>query len=271
MTTGPEQKAAIRDTFNIVAEGYDNPSFRFFSISAEQMVACLELRGDEHVLDVATGTGHVAFQLAHRLSWGRVTAIDFSERMLAQARMKTEDWELRNIGFQEMDMRRLLFPDRHFDAATCAFAIFFVKDMEGQIRHISEKVKTGGKIILSFFNRGSFMPSMKLFHDRLERYGFERSVPPWESIGTEDKCLSLLRKAGLSDAKIVKKEIGYFLGNPDEWWDVLWNGGARRYIDGISPRDIEDFREEHLAEVWQHATDDGLWLDVKVLYAMGTK
>jgi len=64
MATEEERKAAIRSTFDSVAKGYDNPSFRFFSISAEQMAACLALKGDEHVLDVATGTGNVALQLA---------------------------------------------------------------------------------------------------------------------------------------------------------------------------------------------------------------
>jgi len=163
MADEQEQKTAIRNTFNIVAGGYDNPSFRFFTISAEHMIACLELKGDEHLLDVATGTGIVALRLAPLLPGGRVSAIDFSEGMLAQARTKAAARAVGNVDFLEMDMQVLRFPDGHFDAVTCAFGIFFVEDMESQLRHISDKVKAGGKIILSTFYDDSFVPLIELF------------------------------------------------------------------------------------------------------------
>jgi ubiquinone/menaquinone biosynthesis C-methylase UbiE len=266
-----EQKTAIRNTFNIVAGGYDNPSFRFFTISAEHMIACLELKGDEHLLDVATGTGIVALRLAPLLPRGRVIAIDFSEGMLAQARMKAAARAVGNVDFLEMDMQALRFPDCHFDAVTCAFGIFFVEDMESQMRHISDKVKAGGKIILSTFYDGSFVPLIELFYNCIRRYGVEIPVPTWKRISTADKCASLLGSAGLTEIQVETKEIGYYLSNPDEWWDVIWNGGFRRYLNGLSTRDLAEFRKEHLAEVGKAATENGIWLDVKVLYAVGTK
>jgi ubiquinone/menaquinone biosynthesis C-methylase UbiE len=271
MTNEQERKTAIRDTFNIVAGGYDNPSFRFFTISAEHMVACMALKGNEHVLDVATGTGIVALQLAPLLPRGRVTAIDFSEGMLAQARMKAAARALSNVDFLQMDMQALGFPDCHFDAVTCAFGIFFVEDMESELVHISDKVKAGGKIILSTFYDDSFMPLAELFYNCIQRYGIEKPVLPWKRISTEDKCAYLLGSAGLTEIQVVKKEIGYYLGNPDEWWDVIWNGGFRRYLNRLSPRDLAEFRKEHLAEVGKAATESGIWLDVKVLYVVGTK
>jgi len=271
MTDDQERKTAIRNTFNTVAEGYDNPSFRFFTISAGHMIACLEPKGNEHVLDVATGTGIVALQLAPLLPRGRITAIDFSEGMLAQARMKAAARAVGNVDFLEMDMQALTFPDGHFDAATCAFGIFFVEDMESQLRHISDKVKAGGKIILSTFNDGSFVPLIELFYNCIQRYGVEIPVPTWKRISTIDKCASLLGSAGLSGIRVETREIGYFLGNPDEWWDVIWNGGFRRYLNVLSSRDLAEFRKEHLAEVGETATENGIWLDVKVMYAIGTR
>ncbi len=271
MTNEQERKTAIRNTFNIVAGGYDNPSFRFFTISAAHMIACLELKGNEHVLDVATGTGIAALQLAPLLPRGRVTAIDFSEGMLAQARTKAAARAVGNVDFLEMDMQSLRFPDGHFDAVTCAFGIFFVEDMESQLGHISDKVKAGGKVILSTFYDGSFMPLIELFYNCIQRYGVEIPVPSWKRISTEDKCASLLGSAGLSEIQVVKKDIGYYLGNPDEWWDVIWNGGFRTYLDRLSSGDLAKFRKEHLTEVGKAATENGIWLDVKVLYAVGTK
>lgn len=271
MTNEQERKTAIRNTFNTVAEGYDNPSFRFFTISAGDMIACLELKGNEHVLDVATGTGIVALKLAPLLPRGRVTAIDFSEGMLAQARMKAAARTVGNVDFLEMDMQALRFPDRHFDVVTCAFGIFFVEDMESQLIHISDKVKAGGKIILSTFYDGSFMPLIELFYNCIKKYGVEIPVPAWKRISTEDKCAALLGSAGLTGIQVGTKQIGYYLGNPDEWWDVIWNGGFRTYLDRLSTGDLADFRKEHLAEVGKAATENGIWLNVKVLFAIGTK
>jgi ubiquinone/menaquinone biosynthesis C-methylase UbiE len=271
MTDEQERKTAIRNTFNIVAGGYDNPSFRFFTISGEHMTDCLDLKGNEHVLDVATGTGIVALQLAPLVPRGRVTAIDFSEGMLAQARMKAAARAVGNVDFLEMDMQALSFPDGHFDAVTCAFGIFFVENMESQLRHMSDKVKAGGKVILSTFYDGSFTPLAEVFYDCLQRYGIERPVPTWKRISTEDKCASLLGSAGLSEIQVETRDIGYYLGNTEEWWNVIWNGGFRRYLSGLSTDDLAEFRKEHLAEVGKTATENGIWLDVKVLNAVGTR
>lgn len=63
---GINRKALIRDTFDAVSSGYDNTALRFFSESAEHLASCLCLRGDEAVLDVATGTGNAAIALERR-------------------------------------------------------------------------------------------------------------------------------------------------------------------------------------------------------------
>jgi len=47
--------------------------------------------------------------------------------------------------------------------------------------------------------------------------------------------------------------------------------GFRRYLDGLSTVDLAEFRKEHLAEVGETATENGIWLDMKVMYAVGTK
>ena len=136
-----ERKAMIKETFNTVAAGYDHPALRFFSESAERLAACLALRGDEQVLDVATGTGNAALALAPRLPRGRVTAIDFSPGMLTRAAARAEAAGIGNIEFIEMDMQSLAFPPAHFDAAVCAFGIFFVDDMTAQLRHMADTLR----------------------------------------------------------------------------------------------------------------------------------
>jgi ubiquinone/menaquinone biosynthesis C-methylase UbiE len=266
-----DRSAIIKQTFNTVAEGYDKPALRFFSNSADHLAVLLGLQGNEQLLDVATGTGANALVLARRLPSGHVTGIDFSEGMLKQARAKAERTTLRNVDFVEMDMQRLNFPDNGFDVATCAFGIFFVEDMEGQLRHIASKVKAGGKVAATGFYDNAFQPLAELLLARLESYGIERPALSWKRIATEEQFTALFEKAALRDIMVQRKSAGYYLRDADEWWDLVWHAGFRGLVNQIPSQHLEKFQQEHLAEVQQMATSEGIWLNVEVLYATGTK
>lgn len=267
-----EQKPApsIRETFDTVAAGYDNQSLRFFQDSARKMATYFSPQESIHLLDVATGTGNAAITLARHLPRARITGVDFSPAMLAQARAKAEGESAGNVEFLEMDMQALEFPNDHFDAAVCAFGIFFVDDMERQLRHVADKVKPGGRILISCFYEGTFSPCVDLFLDRIEQYGIERPPLRWKRIATEAACISLFRDAGLRDIRADRKELGYYLENADRWWDVIRNGGFRGLIEQLGS-DVERFRHEHMQEIEKLLTEDGIWLNVEVLHTVGAK
>ncbi|MEQ6341392.1 MAG: class I SAM-dependent methyltransferase [Gammaproteobacteria bacterium] len=266
-----ERKKMIKETFNTVAAGYDNHALRYFSESAKIMAACLNLKGDEHVLDVATGTGYVALAVCQEVPRGRVTGVDFSTGMLVQARAKAAANNISNVHFLECDMQVLEFPDNHFDTAVCGFGIFFVENMGQQLKHISDKVKPGGKVAICGFCDSAFLPVIEIFFDRIQQYGIERPPLSWKRIGTEEKVTSLYQSAGLQDICVDRKNIGYYLKNADEWWDVIWFAGFRGLVNLLSPSDMERFKKEHLTEVQELASGEGIWLNVDVLYTVGVK
>jgi len=70
-----QRKAMLKQTFDTVADGYDGGALRFFPQSAQYMTPLLELRGDEHALDVACGTGHASLAVARALPRGRMTGV----------------------------------------------------------------------------------------------------------------------------------------------------------------------------------------------------
>ncbi len=266
-----QMKTILKETFDTVSGGYDGRALRFFPRSAEHMASFLDLRGDEHVLDVACGTGHAAFVVARMLPKGRVTAVDFSAGMLDQARKKAAGLAVRNIEFLERDMQDLGFPAGLFDAAICAFGIFFVEDMDGQLSHIAGAVKPGGRIMISNFQENYFHPLKDLMVKRLEAYGVQMPPQTWKRIAHEAGCRELFEKAGFRNVRIEKKNVGYYLESASEWWDIIWNAGFRRMVGRLSPVDQERFKQEHLDEVKALGTDKGIWLDVGVLYTVGTK
>jgi len=264
-------KDYFKTTFNAVADGYDGLPTRFFPQSAEQTVSFLNLNGDEQILDVATGTGWVALAAAKLVSDGHVNAIDLSDGMLAQAQQKQHQAKLSNITFTEMDMQKLDFPDNHFDTAISAFSLFFVEDMTAQLQHIASKVKNKGQIITSTFYDDAFSPLATLFLDRLATYGIEIPSLAWKRIATKEHCTTIFDEAELTDISCHQVDSGYYFRDADDWWYMIWNAGFRGLVAQLSDEDLIKFKHEHLAEVNQLATDDGIWLQLDILYTIGTK
>ena len=265
-----QHKAMLRETFDTVSGGYDGKALRFFPESARNMAALLELRGNEHVLDVACGTGHASLAIAPLLPRGRITAVDFSPGMLEQARKKAASLNRTNVEFIERDMQALGF-EESFDAAVCAFGIFFVENMDAQLAHIASTVKTGGTVMISNFQENYFHPLRDLMVKRAEAYGVKMPPQTWKRIAHEAGCRELFEKAGLTEIRVEKRNAGYCLADAGEWWDVIWNAGFRRMVGQLSPADQLRFKEEHLKEVAALGSEKGIWLDVGVLYTWGKK
>ena len=263
------QPNPIRDTFDAVAGGYDAPALRFFVAAAGHMADRLGLRGNEHVLDVACGTGHVTLALGRQLSRGRVTALDFSPAMLAQARRKAAAAKLANVDFVESDMQALAGPGR-FDAAVCGFGLFFVEDMAAQLARVAATVKPGGRVMISNFAEGYMDPLRSLMMARLQRFGVRPPPQNWLCIARPQACQQLFASAGLREIAVEQRELGYFLASAGEWWDVVWNAGFRRMLGRLAPAEQAAFRQQHLAEIEAVRAPGGIRMDVPVLFTSGT-
>jgi ubiquinone/menaquinone biosynthesis C-methylase UbiE len=94
----------LKNTFDALSPKYDIQALRFFRNSAEYFASILHLRGDERVLDVAAGTGHLTLAVSKYIPAGGVTGIDFSAGMLKQAKRKADSMAMTNVRFVEMDM-----------------------------------------------------------------------------------------------------------------------------------------------------------------------
>jgi demethylmenaquinone methyltransferase / 2-methoxy-6-polyprenyl-1,4-benzoquinol methylase len=93
------------------------------------------------VLDACCGTGDLAIA-AHR-EGGRVTGLDFSERMLERARRKSSE-----IDWVRGDLLALPFRDASFDAATVAFGVRNVEDLGQALRELRRVLRRGGRLAI---------------------------------------------------------------------------------------------------------------------------
>ncbi len=259
----------IQATFNTVAPGYDNPGLAFFARSAAVLPELFRFRGDEHVLDVATGTGQAARAIASHLPRGHVTGIDFSEGMLARAREHAAAQKLSNITWAAMDMQAMTFAPRTFDAANCSFGVFFVEDMIGLVKGIATQVKPGGTVTACSFYDTSFLPLSDLFFERLETFGIERPPVGWKRVATEQKGIELFQQAGLTDVRAERRDLSYSLRDADQWWDIIWYAGFRGLVNQLAPDALTRFKQEHLEDIASRAHAGGIPLSVEIVFMQG--
>ncbi len=264
-----QRKTQIKQTFNTVAEGYGTTGMEFFHNAAAHLPNIFKLQGDEHLLDVATGTGIAVAALAPSLPRGKITGIDLSEGMLAQARDRSQSLGLDNIELHCMDMQHIEFANAHFDGANCSFGLFFLPDMLSLLQHIASKVKTGGQVVACSFYQGAFEPNIDLFLERIQRYGVAPPPFTWKNISTEEQFHDLFSSAGLVDIQVQRHDIGYPLSDAEAWWRVIWYAGFRGLVAQLDDTQLVQFKQEHLTEIAQLRNAHGIPLNVTALFASG--
>ena len=168
------------------------------------------------VLDVATGTGDLAIELARRVApGGAVVGSDFSEEMLARARRKPQPAgaELR---FEWGDALELPFADGSFDAATVGFGARNFSDLSRGLQEMVRVVRPGGRVVVLEFTSPT-RPPLSIFYS----LWFDRVVPLLGRLAGDPDAYSYLPDsvkrfpvpAGLA-AELERaglREIGYLL------------------------------------------------------------
>jgi ubiquinone/menaquinone biosynthesis C-methylase UbiE len=269
-----EHKRRVRSVYNLAAPGYDKPAVRFFPIVAERLVEHTRLTPGEKVLDVATGTGAAAIPAARAVGpTGLVVGIDIATDMLERARAKVEEAGLTNVTLQEADAENLPYEAGSYDAVISASSIFFFPDMTSALREWGRVTKEYGRVVVSGYGEQAFQPISDHFEARIRNYGVAFPSPrrpfSWQRMDGPEAYEQLLHNAGLRDIEVHTEQLGYYLKGTDEWWDIVWNSGFRGPVAQLSPGDLERFKSEHLAEVEQLQDDQGIWLDIEAIFAIG--
>jgi demethylmenaquinone methyltransferase/2-methoxy-6-polyprenyl-1,4-benzoquinol methylase len=157
---------AVRTMFDRIAPVYDlmnrlmtaGLDRRWRRLTAEAVV-----RPGDRVLDACCGTGDLAIA-AERAGAGRVTGLDFSERMLERAQRKSS-----SIEWVRGDLLDTPFDGASFDAATVGFGVRNDSDLERALGELGRVLRPGGRLgILEITQpRGVLRPFYRLWFDGL--------------------------------------------------------------------------------------------------------
>ena len=151
--TGSERAEYVRQMFARIVPRYD--LFNTLSTFGQdarwrRMVVDLsDLPPDGVALDVATGTGAVAFALAERYPAAHIEAIDFTAPMIdaAQAKARQAGGVASGVAFSVGDVLELPYPDGHFDAVTVSFGVRNFSDIPRAFAEMRRVLKPGGRFV----------------------------------------------------------------------------------------------------------------------------
>lgn len=170
--TVPEAEKAgrVHGVFTSVASKYDvmndAMSLGIHRIWKDAMLDWLAPRANTRLLDVAGGTGDIAFRYLQRIKGaGHATVLDMTESMLVEGRKRAEAAQLADrLNWITGDAMKLPFPDNSFDAYTISFGIRNVTRIADAISEAHRVLKPGGRFLVLEFSQIP-VPGMQKLYD----------------------------------------------------------------------------------------------------------
>ena len=172
LVTPEEKTRRVGAVFSSVARRYDLMndlmSAGTHRLWKDRFVNRVKPRAGEHILDMAGGTGDIAFRMAKR--GAAVTVSDINADMLGVGMERAEQRGLEGLGWSQQNAEVLTFPDRRFDAYTIAFGIRNVTDIPKALREAHRVLNFGGRLFVLEFSTSEwpgFGDAYELWADRM--------------------------------------------------------------------------------------------------------
>ena len=264
-----KEKAAA--TYDAAADHFDDEPLGFWDLIGKRTVSNLKMQAGAKVLDVGCGTGASALPAAQTVGKnGLVVGVDLASRLLERARTKALTAGLDNVEFRQADMTTLEYPDDSFDAVVSVFSIFFVPDMEGQVRELWRMVRPGGRLAVTTWGPRIFEPAYSrwLIAVGKERPDLVTAFNPWDRITDVVSVRKLLQDGGVTDAELIPEEGIQPLRSADDWWTIALGSGLRWTIDQMGPEAATRVKQDNVSWLTENKIDH---VETNAIYAIGTK
>jgi demethylmenaquinone methyltransferase/2-methoxy-6-polyprenyl-1,4-benzoquinol methylase len=163
------KKEQVRQMFDRIARHYDFLN-HFLSLGIDvqwrkKAIRQLPELSSGKILDVATGTGDMAFMIARKFPGVLVTGVDIAEEMLKIAGDKLKRKGLASqVSFATGDSENLTFEDNSFDCITVAFGVRNYENLQKGLQEMYRVVKPGGKVVILEFTKPRTFPFKQIFN-----------------------------------------------------------------------------------------------------------
>lgn len=290
-------KIADSASYNDVSEQYDRFVKLFSAPLPALLISMANIQPSQKVLDVGTGSGIVAMEVARHLTdAGFVMGIDLSEGMLATAEAKAKQLQLHNIEFQRMDAEALKYTDNSFDAVVSLYALRHFPHPQTALKEMHRILRSGGKIAIAVgsspslltsagwlaaaryvYNRwlqsqGKCLIACQYLDSLVDRFLPESSEPEvaqWthEHSHFTGSVVNLVKSAGFE--QVQSKWLGqqHIIETTDDFWNlqITFSSKARKRMAQASETEYQRIKDEFIKKCGEVKARGG-----KLIYPTGT-
>ncbi|MEL6241091.1 MAG: bifunctional demethylmenaquinone methyltransferase/2-methoxy-6-polyprenyl-1,4-benzoquinol methylase UbiE [Pseudomonadota bacterium] len=226
--TVPEDSKAerVQGVFTSVANRYDLMndlmSGGIHRLWKDAMMDWLAPRPGQRLLDVAGGTGDIAFRFLKRAKTGRATVLDLTEPMLIEGRKRADAAHLADsLDWVVGDAMNLPFENNTFDVYTISFGIRNVTRPQEALAEAYRVLKPGGRLMVLEFSQ---LPNegLQWLYDQYsfnviprmgqvianDRDSYQYLVESIRKFPDQETFLSMVRDAGFENAKYRNLTLG---------------------------------------------------------------
>jgi len=221
-----EKAGRVRGVFGSVASKYDvmndAMSLGIHRIWKDAMIDWLAPHAGQRLLDVAGGTGDIAFRFLKRAGHGHATVLDLTEPMLVEGRKRAEAEAMADsLDWVVGDAMALPFEDNSFDVYTISFGIRNVTRPQEALNEAFRVLRPGGRLMVLEFSQIPNELMQKVYDlysfniiPRLgqaianDRDSYQYLVESIRKFPDQETFLGMVRQAGFENAKYRNLSMG---------------------------------------------------------------
>jgi ubiquinone/menaquinone biosynthesis C-methylase UbiE len=238
--------------------------------SALEFLQRIPIEPGNRVLDVACGTGQLAFPAAR--TGARVAGIDIAPNLIEQARARAEAEDL-DIDFVEGDAEALPWEDETFDLVFSLIGAMFAPRPDVVAAELTRVCRPGGRIVMGNWTPGGFIGTF--FKTVAKHFPPPSGIPSPLEWGTEDIVRERL-KDGIADLKLTRRDYTFEYPFPPadvvEYF-ITWFGPTNRAYAALDERGQKALRKD-LDELWSsrnQSTNGSTYLKAEFLEVIAVR
>ena len=274
---------------NVWSLGSYNEFAIFILPVSAHLVRLSNISSGDRVLDVACGTGNTAITAKRMIPGIKVTGIDFTPELLAQAKEQATIADVEDIEWKEANVESLPFEDKIFDVVLSSFGHMFAPHPLVAIKEMIRVTKPGGCIAFStwafelvygklFKTMSKHLPANtanSLYSSNNQSEQQQQQQPSPMQWGNPDSIQKLVVDGGSSDVSIEdihfeRRVVKIPVLSPNHYWarTSTKSGSVIQAIQAIKePSKIEALKKDVLEAIFPYYTDNELRLDYLITVA----
>jgi SAM-dependent methyltransferase len=213
------------ETFRVAADAYDRHVGRYAPALGAALIEFAGIEPGMRALDVGSGPGALAAELARRLGAGNVAAAEPSEPFAAACRAR-----LPGVDVVQASAEALPFDDDAFDATLSQLVVNFMDDAQVGVAEMVRVTRPGGVVAACVWDYAGEMTLLRAFWDAAREVEPERAAAADEGVVmrwcAEGELGQLWRSAGLAVVRTGALVVGARYEGFDDLWEPLTTGIA---------------------------------------------